>query len=116
MLVAALRFVGLFLTALVTGTAFCQMLEGSGRAELASEQWLAVQQTLYSAFDLVSGLLQGAALLATAIVAVMVRHRRRTLALNAIAFFCLAMMIVVSAAWLSPIAGAVSGWTPHTVP
>jgi hypothetical protein len=116
MLVSALRFVSLFLTALVTGTAFCQTVEGLGRSELVSEVWLGVQQQLYSGFTLGTGVLEGGALITTAIVAAMVRHRHRTLALNGIAFFCLALMIVVWAAWLSPIADTVSGWTPHTMP
>jgi hypothetical protein len=116
MLVSALRFVSLFLTALATGTVFSQMVEGLGRSELVSAVWLAVQQVLYSGFGLVSGTLEIGALVTTVVVAGMVRHRPRTLALAGVAIACLAVMIVVHFVGLSPLASEVGGWTPQTMP
>jgi hypothetical protein len=116
MLISAVRFVSLFLTALVTGTAYCHTVEGLSRSELVSGTWLAVQQQLYWGFDLMTGMLEGGALITTAIVAAMARDRRRTLALNGIALFCLTMMLVVWVAGLGRIGETVSGWTVHTMP
>ncbi len=116
MLVSTLRFVSLFLTALVTGAAFCHTVEGLGRAELVSDIWLSVQQVLYSGFNWVIGLLEGSALITTAVVAALVRQRPRSLALMGVALFCLAAMIAVWAGGLSPIDSEVGGWTAHTMP
>ncbi|HEU4647937.1 MAG TPA: hypothetical protein VFS33_02675 [Gemmatimonadales bacterium] len=116
MLVSTLRFVSLFLTALLTGTAFCQTVEGWGRSELVSEVWLPVQQHLYTGLEPVISALGGAALIATAVVTAMVRHRPRTLALNGVAVVCLAIMTVVWVSGLGPLGSAVLGWTHETMP
>lgn len=116
MLVSTLRFVSLFLTALVTGSAFCQTVEGMSRSELVSEVWLPVQQQLYTGLEPVVSTLGGGALIATAVVAAMVRHRPRTLALNGIAVACLALMTVVWVSGLGQLGSTVISWTTHTMP
>jgi hypothetical protein len=116
MLVSTLRFVSLFLTALVTGSAFCQTVEGWSRAELASEVWLPVQQQVYTGLEPVISMLGGGALIAAAVLAAMVRHRPRTLALNGIAIACLALMIVVWVNGVGQLGSTVGSWTLHTMP
>jgi hypothetical protein len=111
-----LRFLSLFLSALLAGMLFCHLLELPNKMKLSATTWLTVQQVLYNAFGPVSSVIEPLAIISTGSLLFMLRGRRPAFALTLVALLCL---LVHLASWfivVNPVNSEVNSWTPATMP
>jgi hypothetical protein len=115
-LVKILRLVGVLAAALVLGLTLTHVLQAPGSRGLDGATWLQVQHTFYGGFVVVGGIAEIAGLVATAAVAVLLRHRARTALAHAVAAACLLGTLL--AYWFGnrPVNVKVAHWTAATLP
>ena len=117
MVVKVLRFVSLFLVALIFGLAFCHVMEMPGKLRLNGREWLVVQQNLYIAFGAPIGTgIEVASILTTWLLVLLVRNRRSALYWTVAAAVCVSVGLVEWFAVVAPINAIFSAWTPGAIP
>lgn len=110
------RFVALLATALSAGVALAHLLELPNKIALSQQDYLFVQQHLYTGFGRVVGLIELVAFLATIVIVVLLRKRRVSFLLTLFALICLAVAQVVWQLHNGSVNQAVDTWTPTTMP
>ena len=110
------RFISLLATALLAGLLFAHALELPNKMTLPPAVWLAVQQKLYNLWGPVSAPVEIIAILATAILAILVRRRRAIFAPTLLAAFLLPVHLVEWFLVVNPINGLVNGWSEAALP
>ncbi|MEP7274488.1 MAG: DUF1772 domain-containing protein, partial [Acidobacteriota bacterium] len=90
MLTRAWRFLTLVLTALLMGMTFAHVLEFPAKMEYSAALYLSIHRTLYVAFGApnIGAFVEIGTVLATFVLAFLVRHRRRTFWSTVIAAAC----------------------------
>lgn len=116
MRVKILQFIALCLASLTLAPLYAHVLEWPGKRELTGAEWLAAQHHLYGGYAISGAITEIVGLLATLILAFLVRHRRRAFVLAVIAVLCYAGMLAVFAFGNNPINQQIASWTPATLP
>jgi hypothetical protein len=110
------RFVSLFLTALVTGLLFCHLLELPNKMKMPADVWLPVQQHLYNAFGPVASIIEPLAIVSTLLVLVLVRRRAAAAILTLLAALCLIAHLAEWFAVVNPANLQINSWTKASIP
>ena len=108
--------VGLYLVALSTGLALAHLLQWAPKRKLAAHRFIEVQQTFYTAYGPVAGLLEMGALAACIAAAFGLGMGSGAFGYLLAALACLVLMFVVWAALIQPINRRVSQWTAESLP
>jgi Domain of unknown function (DUF1772) len=111
-----LRFVAITCAALVLGLTLTHVLEAPGKAQLSGVEWLAVQRTFYGGFAVVGGIAEIVGLLASLVLAYLLRAERIAAGLALLAALCFAGTLLVFAFGNNPLNQQIAGWTPETLP
>ncbi len=115
-LLKILRLVGVAAAALVLGLTLTHVLQAPGSRGLDGATWLKVQHAFYGGFAVVGGIAEIAGLIATATVAVVLRHRARTAVAHAVAAACLLGTLLSYWFGNRPVNARVAHWTTATLP
>jgi hypothetical protein len=119
MLLRIWRFIALILTALLVGTSFAHTLELPAKMQYPAPLYITLQKTLYAAWGppSVSGFLEPAAILSTAVLAYLVRKRRPAFHLTLAATVCLLLAFpVVFFLFVEPANAVFRQATPESPP
>src|SRR6266700_47928 len=119
MLIRSWRFVTILLVSLLLGLAFAHVLERPAKMRYDAALYITLQKTLYVAWGPpnVGGILEPAAILATAVLAYLVRKRRSTLVMSLAATICLLLAFpVVFFLFVEPANTAFRQASPESVP
>jgi hypothetical protein len=109
--------VSLVLAGLLMGTSFAHTLEMPAKLRYDGPQWLHVQHTLYPAYASVGGIIELAAIIAAAVLAVVLRDWRPALVAALAGTACLVVAFVF--VWLmvtNRVNARTAEWTADTLP
>lgn len=115
-MVRAVRWISLLATAVALTATLAHVLELPNKFMLDGPLWLAVQQSLYRGWGAVIGPFEIVAVLATWLLAYLVRGRRPAFALTLAAAPCLTAMVAAFFLFNAPVNVALAGWTAETLP
>jgi hypothetical protein len=115
-MVRALRWISLLATTVPFAATIAHVLELPNKFALDGPVWLAVQQSLYRGWGPFIGPFEIVAVLATWLLAYLVRRRRPAFALTLAAALCLTAMVAVFFLFNAPVNAAFAGWTAETLP
>jgi Anthrone oxygenase len=107
----------LLLAALLLGTTFAHVLEILAKLKYDASLWTHLQQTLYWAFAWIGGPIELAAILASGVLAYLLRGSATSFWLAAAATGCLVLAFFVIWIFITNAANVeIASWTPQTVP
>jgi hypothetical protein len=115
-MVRALRWISQLATAVPLAATIAHVLELPNKFTLDGPLWLAVQQSLYRGWGPFIGPFEIVAVLATWLLAYLVRGRRPAVGLTLAAALCLTAMVAVFFLFNAPVNAAFAGWTAETLP
>jgi len=115
-MVRLLRWISLLATVPPLAAAAAHVLELPNKVALDGPLWLAVQQNIYRGWGPFIGPFEIVAVVATWILAYLVRARRPAFALTLVAALCLSAMVAVFFVFNAPVNAAFAGWTAETLP
>lgn len=117
MLLNAWLFMTTSLTALLMGSTFCHVLEMPAKLKIDGPLWMTLQQTLYRAFATVGAFVEMGAILATVVLAFLVRENRQAFYLTLVAAVSLIVaFFVVWVFFTNAVDVQVLDWTADTIP
>lgn len=116
MLTRTLRFVAITCAALVLGLTLTHVLEAPGKAQLSGAEWLAIQHTFYGGYAVVGGIAEVVGLVASLILAYLLRAERAAAGLALLAALSFAGTLLAFAFGNNPLNQQIANWTPETLP
>lgn len=116
MILKIIRFISLLFTALISGVAFCHVLELPNKLTLPASTWLNVQQVLYRGFGAKIGFIEVGAILSAIMLLFLIRKHRISFVLTLIASICLVAALVVWFMIVNPVNLKVDTWTLASLP
>ena len=116
MLVRTWRLVTILLTALSMGLALAHLLEMPAKITYEGALWLRLKQTLYHAFGTVGAFFEVGAVLASVVLAFLVRHRPGAFGWTLFGALCLVAMHAVYWLRVAPVNATIVPLTPDTLP
>ncbi|MFL5289029.1 MAG: hypothetical protein ACJ8AW_50765 [Rhodopila sp.] len=112
----ALRFATLLGMTLILGLAFAHVMELPGKLRLAGPDWLTVQHNLYIGFGSFAAVVEPLTILLAWILAIRLRSYGMDYMLALGAALCVTAGLIVWALVVSPVNGALNGWTVASLP
>lgn len=116
MILKIIRFISLLFTALISGVAFCHVLELPNKLTLPASTWLNVQQVLYRGFGAKTGFIEVGAILSTIMLLFLIRKHQISFVLTLIASICLVAALIVWFTIVNPVNLKVDSWTLASLP
>jgi hypothetical protein len=116
MLMRMLRFVAITCAALVMGLTLTHALEAPGKAQLSGAEWLAIQHTFYGGYAVVGGIAEIVGLVASLVLANLLRSERMAAGLALLAALCFAGTLLAFVFGNNPLNQQIASWTPETLP
>jgi anthrone oxygenase-like protein len=116
MLTRTLRFVAITCAALVLGLTLTHVLEAPGKAQLSGAEFLAIQHTFYGGYAVVGGIAEIVGLVASLVLAYLLRAERVAAGLALLAALCFAGTLLAFAFGNNPLNQQIASWTPETLP
>jgi hypothetical protein len=112
------RFAALLLSALAMGLAFCLTLEMPAKMQYPAELYMTLQHTLYRQFGGWPGILvELGAIISTAILVYLVRHRKPAFLLTGIGFACVSLAFFgVWLLFIAPMNAETARWAAGAIP
>ncbi len=115
--VRALRLLTIMLTALSMGVALCHLLEMPAKLTYDPALWLTLLHTLYPpAFGTIGGAAEVGAVVATIVLAVVVRRRRPAFDWTLAGALCLLAAHAAFWIWVAPVNATMGAAPPHAPP
>jgi hypothetical protein len=109
------RFVTLLLAALTMGMAWAHALELGPKMTLTATDYMIVQQ-IYQEFGRLGAMIEPAAIVASVVLAIRVRHRRPAFSLTLVGAGLLALAFVVWIAFVMPANVDLAAWSATEAP
>lgn len=116
MLLRNWRLLTIMLTALSLGPALGHLLELPAKMSYEGALWLTVSQTLYATFGTVGAAFEVGAVVATVVLAIMVRQRRPAFGWTIFGAVCVVVSHAAFWIWLAPVNATISALTIETLP
>ncbi|HEY7093615.1 MAG TPA: anthrone oxygenase family protein [Ktedonobacterales bacterium] len=116
MLTRTLRFVAITCAALVLGLTLTHVLEAPGKAQLSGAEWMAIQHTFYGGYAVVGGIAEIVGLVASLVLAYLLRAERIAAGLALLAALCFAGTLLAFIFGNNPLNQQIASWTPETLP
>ena len=111
------RLLTIMLVALSMGTALCHLLEMPAKLRYEGPTWLMLLQTLYPpGFGSIGAAFEVGAVLATLVLAFLVRHRRPAFAWTLVGAVCVAAAHAAFWLWVAPVNETMVPLTPESLP
>ena len=116
MLVRNWRLLTIMLTALSLGPVLGHILELPAKMKYEGGLWLTVSQTLYATFGTVGAAFEVGAVIATVVLAIIVRQRRPAFGWTIFAAVCVIASHAAFWVWLAPVNATIAALTIDTLP
>jgi len=117
MLLRIWRLATIMLTALSVGTVLAHLLEMPAKMTYDGALWLTLLKTLYPpAFGTIGAFFEVSAVISAAVLAVLVRYRKRTFGWALSGSLCLIAAHAAFWVWVAPVNAAMLPLTPETLP
>lgn len=110
------RFLTIMLTALSLGPALGHQLELPAKMTYDGALWLTVSKTLYATFGTVGAAFEVGAVIATLVLAILVRERRPAFGWTILAAVCVILTHAAFWIWLAPVNATIAALTVDTLP
>ena len=111
------RFITVMLTALSMATVFCHLMEMPAKLSIGGGLWLTLLQTLYPpTFGSFGAVFEVGALIATLVLAFLVRDRQPAFRWTMVALFCLVAAHAIFWTLIAPVNATLGPLTPETLP
>jgi hypothetical protein len=116
MLIKPWQLLTILLTALSLGPALGHLLELPAKMSYGGALWLTISQTLYATFGTVGAAFEVGAVVATVILATLVRHRWPAFGWTLLAAICVLVTHAAFWIWLAPVNATIATLTPENLP